>query len=83
MIISFVTKHSSWPFQREMPTNLRSRFVLGANRHADFLVVYDGLSEPVDIVLPANRTMVILPEPPRCQKILCQLFESVWTCPHC
>lgn len=64
MIISVLCKHGTKNFAREMPRHLRNHFILGSTQGADFLVVYDGISSPVDTTIPATQSMVILPEPP-------------------
>lgn len=64
VLISLVTKHDKWPFRRELPSHLSKYFVFGKHDQADFVVVYDGLSNPLRISVPTSRTLVVLPEPP-------------------
>lgn len=74
--ISFLTKHESWPFWREMPERLRSMFTLDEDEDADFLVVYDGLLNPIRTTLPLERTLAILPEPPSVKRYHPRFLEQ-------
>lgn len=59
-----MTKNTLWPYYRQMPVRLRGHFTLGSTAGAEFLVVYDGIAEPLWTKIPFERTLVILPEPP-------------------
>lgn len=76
MKISFVTKHQSWPFWREMPERLHSVFAYEHDEEADFLVVYDGLLDAFETTMPLERSLIILPEPPSVKRYSPRFLEQ-------
>ena len=67
--IAFITEHHRFPWERQLtdrtPSPGEMRFTINrVDADCELLVVYDDLAEPIPTVIPRERRMAILSEPP-------------------
>lgn len=63
-ILGFATRHDTWPFERQLPPQLRDRVRFGSATNVDFVFVFDDLAEGLATELPRERRVLICTEPP-------------------